>query len=208
MPPRFGAPTESIIRPFRRFALVFRAQSEVRAPPPNSPPPNSLGTRFEGPQRLLSGTPGRPQIKQPTKMLPTELFFDKMRLQQNCWRQIRWVISMPQKLKRSPGTWVEGDRFGIEKKKSSCFIEYLRQGTHLRLVAQRRIGKTSLMREAARRLGEELWCLHIDLQKSHLPQDAIVEISLAARAHAPAWERVNVCSPMSWTGLSPLRSTN
>ena len=98
---------------------------------------------------------------------------------------------MPQKLKRSPGTWVEGDRFWNREKEVKLFIEYLQQGIHLRLVAQRRIGKTSLMREAARRLGDELWCLHIDLQKSHSPQDAIVEISLAARAHAPAWERVN-----------------
>ena len=97
---------------------------------------------------------------------------------------------MPQKLKRSPGTWVEGDRFWNREKEVKLFIEYLQQGTHLRLVAQRRIGKTSLMREAARRLGDKLWCLHIDLQKSHSPQDAIVEISIAAHAHAPAWERV------------------
>ena len=56
---------------------------------------------------------------------------------------------MPPKLKRSPGTWVEGDRFWNREEEVKLFIEYLRQGTHLRLVAQRRIGKTSLMREAA-----------------------------------------------------------
>jgi hypothetical protein len=89
------------------------------------------------------------------------------------------------KLKRAHGNWVDGDRFWDREAELDLLIESLDEGAHLLIVAQRRIGKTSLMREAARRLT----CLQVDLQKSHSPADAIVELSIATRPHGSLWEK-------------------
>lgn len=93
------------------------------------------------------------------------------------------------KLKRALGNWVDGDRFWNREAELELLLEYLEEGAHLLIVAQRRIGKTSLMREAARRLGERCTCLQVDLQKSHSPADAIVELSIATRPHGSLWEK-------------------
>ncbi len=93
------------------------------------------------------------------------------------------------KLKRALGNWVEGDRFWDREAELELLLEYLEEGAHLLIVAQRRIGKTSLMREAARRLGERFICLQVDLQKSHSPADAIVELSIATRPHGSLWRK-------------------
>ncbi len=93
------------------------------------------------------------------------------------------------KLKRALGTWVEGDRFWDREAELEMLLEYLEEGAHLLIVAQRRIGKTSLMREAARRLSGRFICLQVDLQKSHSPADAIVELSIATRPHGSLWQK-------------------
>ncbi len=93
------------------------------------------------------------------------------------------------KLKRALGNWVEGDRFWNREAEMELLIEYLEEGAHLLIVAQRRIGKTSLMREAARRLDDRFICLQVDLQKCHSPADAIVELSIATRPHGSLWQK-------------------
>ena len=55
------------------------------------------------------------------------------------------------------------------------------------LVAQRRMGKTSLMREVMRRLGNNHVCLFVDLQKAANAAEAIVELALAVRPHRSLW---------------------
>ncbi|MCP4004002.1 MAG: ATP-binding protein [bacterium] len=95
---------------------------------------------------------------------------------------------MDAKLKRALGNWVEGDRFWDREAELELLVEYLEEGAHLLIVAQRRIGKTSLMREAARRLARRFTCLQVDLQKSHSPADAIVELSIATRPHGSLWQ--------------------
>ncbi len=92
-------------------------------------------------------------------------------------------------LKRALGNWVDGDRFWDREAELELLFEYLEEGAHLLIVAQRRIGKTSLMREAARRLGERFICLQVDLQKSHSPADAIVELSIATRPYGSLWRK-------------------
>ena len=69
------------------------------------------------------------------------------------------------------------------------FIEYLEEGAHILLVAQRRIRKTSLMREAVRRIHDRFICLQVDLQQSHSAADAIVELSTTTRPHQSLWEK-------------------
>jgi uncharacterized protein len=96
---------------------------------------------------------------------------------------------MKRKLKLAHGNWVEGDQFWDRETEVGRFIELLDEGAHILLVAQRRIGKTSLMREAARRIHDRYACLHVDLQKSRSAADAVVELSLAARPHERLWTR-------------------
>jgi len=94
------------------------------------------------------------------------------------------------KLKMAHGNWVEGEEyFWGREGELKIFMESLEEGANLLLVAQRRIGKTSLMREAARRLKKRYLCLHVDLQKSNSHEDAIVELSLATRPHASLWRK-------------------
>lgn len=95
----------------------------------------------------------------------------------------------PKALKQAHGNWVVADRFWNREQEMAHLIEALREGAHVNIIAQRRIGKTSLMREAARRLSRDHLCLHIDLQDGKSPEDAIVAISKATHAHKSLWTK-------------------
>jgi hypothetical protein len=92
-------------------------------------------------------------------------------------------------LKRATGNWVVADQFWDREAELLLFMERLIEGANLLLTAPRRIGKTSLMKEAARRLKDRFLCLYIDLEKAESAPDAIVELSIAAHAYKPAWDR-------------------
>lgn len=94
-----------------------------------------------------------------------------------------------EKLIRAHGNWVVGERFWDREAELALLAEYLSEGAHVLISAPRRIGKTSLMRETARRFGDRYLCLHVDLQKSSSAADAVAELSLATKPHASAWER-------------------
>jgi len=93
------------------------------------------------------------------------------------------------KLMQSQGNWVIGDRFWNREKELELFTKRVDEGAHLLLVAQRRMGKTSLMQEAARRLKDKYICLFVDLQKSFNAAESIVELSLATQPHKSLWEK-------------------
>ncbi len=57
------------------------------------------------------------------------------------------------------------------------------------LVAQRRMGKTSLMREMSQRLQGRYICLFVGLQKACDSRDAMVELSLAMRPYQSLWDK-------------------
>jgi uncharacterized protein len=92
-------------------------------------------------------------------------------------------------LKRATGNWVVGDQFWDREVEVDLFLERLQEGAHLLLTAPRRIGKTSLLKESARRLQGRFICLFVDLQKAEGPADAVVELSLAAHSYRPVWDR-------------------
>jgi uncharacterized protein len=92
-------------------------------------------------------------------------------------------------LKRTVGNWVDGDRFWDREVEMELFIEQLEEGAHLLLVAQRRIGKTSLMHEAARLIQDRFLCLHVDLQEAASAADAIAELSVATKRYQPLWSK-------------------
>jgi ornithine cyclodeaminase/alanine dehydrogenase-like protein (mu-crystallin family) len=85
---------------------------------------------------------------------------------------------MQNKLVQAHGNWVEGDRFWDRESDTALMIKRLDEGAHILLVAQRRMGKTSLMKEIKRQLNLRYTCLYVDLQKATTAEDAIVEKAL------------------------------
>lgn len=88
------------------------------------------------------------------------------------------------------GNWVEGERFWGRDADLSLFTSAIESGAHQVLIAQRRMGKTSLMKETARRLREEYLCIFVDLQKCASAPDAIVELKLAVHPNRPLWKKL------------------
>jgi hypothetical protein len=94
------------------------------------------------------------------------------------------------KLKKEVGNWVAGEeRFWDREAEVPHFIELLEGGAHVLLVAPRRVGKTSLMREVARRSEDRFISLFIDLQKAQTPADAMAELAFATRPHQSLFAR-------------------
>ncbi len=96
---------------------------------------------------------------------------------------------MNKTLKQAHGNWVEGDRFWDRESDIELLINKFDEGAHILLVAQRRMGKTSLMKEIKRQLNSRYTCLFVDLQKALSAEDAIVEISLALKPHNTLWSK-------------------
>jgi len=94
---------------------------------------------------------------------------------------------MGRKLKQACGNWVVGDRFWDREDDIRLLIKKIDEGAHISLVAQRRMGKTSLMKELKRQLNDRYICLFIDLQKASTSADAIVELSLALKPIDSLW---------------------
>ena len=88
--------------------------------------------------------------------------------------------------------WVEGDRFFDREVELEALEERVREGTHTLLTAQRRMGKTSLVRELLRRLADtgEFETVFVDLEAAMDPADAIAEIGVRARPLGGAWNRI------------------
>jgi len=92
-------------------------------------------------------------------------------------------------MKRTYGNVATGDRFWDRKADLALLIQRIDDGQHVLLVAQRRMGKTSLMKEAMARLKDRYTCLFIDLQKAASSADVIVELSLATRPFKSLWDK-------------------
>jgi len=95
-------------------------------------------------------------------------------------------------LRKGGSNWVEGDRFFDREVDLEALEERVRDGTHTLLTAQRRMGKTSLVRELLRRLAdtEEFETIFVDLEAAGDPADAIAEIGVQAKAVRGAWDRI------------------
>ncbi|MBZ4219918.1 MAG: ATP-binding protein [Chlorobium sp.] len=109
---------------------------------------------------------------------------------------------MERKLKQAQGNWVDGDRFWGREDDIRLLIRKIDEGAHISLVAQRRMGKTSLMKELQRRLSDRYLCLFIDLQKDSEPADAVVQLSLSIRPYESLWKRVNGLFANVWSAVS------
>ena len=96
------------------------------------------------------------------------------------------------KLRKAGGNWVDGDRFFDREVELEALAERVRHGGSTLLTAQRRMGKTSLVRELLRRLKEtgEFEPIFVDLEAARDPADAIAEIGVQAKQALGAWARV------------------
>ncbi len=95
-------------------------------------------------------------------------------------------------LKKAGGNWVEGDRFFDREVEVELLMERIQDGTHTLVTAQRRMGKTSLVRELLRRLKErgDFGTVFVDLEDATSAADAVVEIAAASRTVHSSWSRV------------------
>ena len=88
-------------------------------------------------------------------------------------------------LRKAGGNWVAGNRFFNREVEIEALMERVEDGIHTLVTAQRRMGKTSLVRELLRRLGErgDFETVFVDLEDATSAEDAVVEIA-AASLHA------------------------
>ena len=95
-------------------------------------------------------------------------------------------------MKKAGGNWVEGDDFFDREVELEALAERVRDGNHTLLTAQRRMGKTSLVRELLRRLRDEgqFETVFVDLEDATSPAGTIAEIAFQARAVQGAWRRI------------------
>jgi len=96
---------------------------------------------------------------------------------------------MEKTLRLGHSNWVVGDEFWDREEDLALFTDKLNEGANLLLIAQRRMGKTSLMKEASRRLADSYRCLYVDFEKATSPEDAVVEMSLITRPYEKLWAR-------------------
>lgn len=93
------------------------------------------------------------------------------------------------KLVRNVGLWVDKERFWNREEELANLIELLDEGANILITAPRRIGKTSLIREASNRINDSYYCLQLDLQKSQSPAQIITELSVATRPYMKLWSK-------------------
>ena len=92
-------------------------------------------------------------------------------------------------LRKAGGNWVDGDRFFDRDAELEALMERVADGRHTLLTAQRRMGKTSLVRETLRRLAEagKFEPLFVDLEDAEGAEDAIAEIAAHTLAAQGIW---------------------
>ena len=95
-------------------------------------------------------------------------------------------------LKKAGSNWVDGDRFFDRDAELDVLTARVQNGTHTLLTAQRRMGKTSLVRELLRRLAVEgrFETVFVDLEDVGTAADAVVEIGVESRHVQGAWDRI------------------
>lgn len=87
------------------------------------------------------------------------------------------------------GNYVVGERFWGREKELEHLLELIEEGANISIMAQRRIGKTSLMHEAGRNLPANFIGLHIDLQAEKSAADVISKLAVATRPYDSLWTR-------------------
>ena len=92
--------------------------------------------------------------------------------------------------------WVYGDRFFNRDAEIEALRERVENGTHTLLTGQRRMGKTSLVRELLRRLDGEgrFATVFVDLEAAMNGADAVAEMAIQAQSVQSIWRRIQTWS--------------
>ena len=98
---------------------------------------------------------------------------------------------MNRKLTKAGANWVDGDRFFDRENELETLRERILDRNHTLLTAQRRMGKTSLVRELLRRLDEEgeFATVFVDLEAANDAADAVAEIAFQSKPLENVWGR-------------------
>lgn len=84
-------------------------------------------------------------------------------------------------MRSSTGRWVIGDDFFDREEELEILDSRVRERNHLLLSGQRRMGKTSVLRELGRRLEDDGWIfLFVDVEGATCPEDAISYMTQAS----------------------------
>ena len=93
-------------------------------------------------------------------------------------------------MKSSTGRWVSGDDFFDREPELRVLESRVRDRNHVLLSGQRRMGKTSVLRELGRRLEDQGWdFLFTDVEGATCPEDVIADIAEAAHPIRPISSR-------------------
>ena len=103
-------------------------------------------------------------------------------------------------MRSSTGRWVSGGDFFDRKSELRVLEGQVRKGNHLLLTGQRRMGKTSIVRELGRRLETEGWVfLFIDVEGETSERDVIARLADEVQPVRGIWSRF--AGPMArWAG--------
>lgn len=94
-------------------------------------------------------------------------------------------------LEKTLGSPVDGKKFFNRENEIEVLTERVREGNHTLLVAQRRMGKTSVVRELLRRLQRsgEFETVFVDFEAAQSAAETVVELATAARPIRGVWGR-------------------
>lgn len=94
-------------------------------------------------------------------------------------------------MKSSTGHWVVGDDFFDRERELKVLESRVRDGNHLVMTGQRRMGKTSILRELGRRLKQEGWVfLFADVEADRSEEDVITSLAKACHPVTPITSRL------------------
>ena len=93
-------------------------------------------------------------------------------------------------MRSSTGRWVSGDDFFDREPELQALESRVRDRNHVLLSGQRRMGKTSVLRELGRRLEDQGWdFLFTDIEGATCPEDVIADLAEAAHPIRPISSR-------------------
>lgn len=94
-------------------------------------------------------------------------------------------------MRLSTGRWVSGDDFFDRDRELRVLEQRVREGNHVLLTGQRRMGKTSVLQELGRRLETDGWIfLFADLEGAACAEDAVADIAQAIHPVRPIASRL------------------
>lgn len=112
-------------------------------------------------------------------------------------------------MRSSTGRWVSGDDFFNRDDELSILESRIRDGNHIVMTGQRRMGKTSIVRELKRRLEEDGWIfLPTDVEGAISEEDVVTKIAEAVHRHQPlprrAWNILGRRSAEVWRRVTKI----